>query len=369
MVLALGAAILVEAFPSHERGKALGWIGTAVSLGIITGPVLGGILISAFNWRAIFFVNIPVGMVATWLAIRNVPNTRPVPGQRFDTAGAMLMSISLFSLSLALTLGQEQGFASPRILAAFALALVTAVGFVVVELKVRSPMVELRLFRNPMLTVSVVTGFLVFACLSATFFLLPFYLEGVLGFEVGQVGLLMGAAPLMVGLISPIAGSLSDRIGIRPLTLAGLLIVGLSFAGFLTFDVDTSVPHYLVVAVSVGVGVAVFQSPNNSAIMGSVPREYMGLGGGLLSITRLLGQISGIAVLGSVWAANVAVASGGILPGGDASAASPVAQVAGLRATYAIAATIMLVAVGIGAWGLRRERLERMATSAAVAEA
>ena len=356
MVLALGSAILVEAFPSSERGKALGWIGTAVSLGIITGPVLGGLLISAFSWRAIFFVNLPVGIVGTILAIRYVPRTPPAPGQRFDFVGAFLFSASLFSVSLALTLGQTRGFASPLILGAFGLSVLAGAGFVIVELRVDSPMVELRLFRNPMLSVSVVTGFLVFSTLSATFFLFPFYLQGVLGFDIGTVGLLLGAAPLMVGVISPLSGALSDRIGIRPLTLAGLVILAVTFLGFQTFGVDTSIPHFLALVIPVGIGIAVFQSPNNSAIMGSVPPEYMGVGGGIMTLTRLLGQIAGIAVLGSVWAASVAAASGGSLPGGGASMADPAAQVAGLQTTYLIAAGIMVVAVIIGAWGLSKER-------------
>ncbi len=356
MVLALGSAILVEAFPSSERGKALGWIGTAVSLGIITGPVLGGLLISAFSWRAIFFVNLPVGIVGTILAIRYVPRTPPAPGQRFDFVGAFLFSASLFSVSLALTLGQTRGFASPLILGAFGLSALAGVGFVIVELRVDSPMVELRLFRNPVLSVSVVTGFLVFSTLSATFFLFPFYLEGVLGFDIGTVGLLLGAAPLMVGVISPLSGALSDRIGIRPLTLAGLVILAVTFLGFQTFGVDTSIPHFLALVTPVGIGIAVFQSPNNSAIMGSVPPEYMGVGGGIMTLTRLLGQIAGIAVLGSVWAASVAAASGGSLPGGGASMADAAAQMAGLQTTYLIAAGIMVVAVIIGAWGLSKER-------------
>ncbi|MEA1903113.1 MAG: MFS transporter [Actinomycetota bacterium] len=354
LILALGSAILVEAFPPHERGKALGWIGTAVSLGIITGPVLGGLLISAFEWRAIFFVNIPVGIFGTWLAIRNVPKTTPVPGQRFDIVGAVLMSVSLFAFSLALTLGQEQGFASLPILSAFAIAAVTAVAFVFVELRVSSPMIELRLFRNLMLTVSVITGFLVFAGLSATFFLLPFYLDGVLGFDVRTMGLLLGAAPLMVGVVSPMSGSLSDRIGIRRLTLLGLVIMTVTYFGFLTLSVDTTIPHFVALAIPLGIGIAVFQSPNNSAIMGSVPREYIGLGGGLLTITRLLGQISGIAVLGSVWAAATTAAAGGVLPDGGASATNPAAQVVGMHTTFLVVGGIMTLAVIIGAWGRRR---------------
>jgi EmrB/QacA subfamily drug resistance transporter len=369
LILALGAAILVEAFPAQERGKALGWIGTTVSLGIISGPVIGGILISSFSWRAIFFVNIPVGIIATYLALRYVPNTAPAKGQRFDVAGAALMSIALFALSLALTLGQDAGFSSPLILTGFVVSALSAVAFVIVELRSESPMLQLRLFKSPVLTVSVVTGFLAYSCLAATFFLLPFYLEGVLGFDVGQVGLLLGAAPLMMGLVSPISGTLSDRLGIRRLTLLGLVVIAAVYIGFTTFDVDTTAAHYLLLAVPLGIGVGVFNSPNNSAIMGSVPPEYMGIGGGLLTITRLLGQISGVAVLGSIWATSVAAASGGSLPPEGASAAERVAQVAGLHTTFIVAGVIMTASVLVGAWGMRREREDRLDPAVVTAEA
>jgi EmrB/QacA subfamily drug resistance transporter len=360
LILALGAAILVEAFPPNERGKALGWIGTTVSLGIVSGPVIGGLLISSFSWRAIFFVNIPVGIVGTYLALRHVPNTTPPRGQRFDLAGAILMSLSLFALSLSLTLGQEAGFTDPMIIGGFMVAVAAAIAFVVVELRVESPMLQLRLFRSPMLTVSVVTGFLAYSCLAATFFLLPFYLEGVLGFGVGQVGLLIGAAPLMMGIFSPISGTLSDRFGVRRLTLLGLLIISAAYLGFTTFDVDTTAAHYLLIAIPLGIGVGIFNSPNNSAIMGSVPPEYMGIGGGLLTITRLLGQISGVAVLGSIWATSVATASGGTLPPEGASGADPIAQVAGLHTTFIVAGIIMAASVLVGAWGMRRESRDRL---------
>lgn len=356
MILALGSAILIEAFPTSERGKALGWVMTAVSIGIITGPVLGGILISAFSWRAIFLVNIPVGIVGTWMALRYVTKTKPIPGQTFDFVGAFLMSVSLFSLSLALTVGQEAGFASPGILVAFGVSAVAAAAFVFVELRVESPMLEIRLFKTPMLTVGVVSGVLVFVCLSATFILLPFYLAGVLGFDVLAMGLLLGVAPLMMGIVSPLSGTLSDRIGIRRLTLIGLSIIALTYFGFLTLGTSSTAIHFALLAVPFGIGIGVFQSPNNSAIMGSVPPEYTGVAGGLLHLTRLLGQVVGIAVLGSIWAARVAAANGGVLPDGGATAADPVAQVAGLHAIFGIAAGIMVLAVVIGAWGLAKER-------------
>jgi len=355
MILALGSAILVEAFPSSERGKALGWVMTAVSIGIITGPILGGILISSFSWRAIFLVNIPVGIIGTWMAVRYVPKTRPIPGQSFDFVGALLMSASLFSLCLALTVGQDAGFTSPQILVAFGVAAVTAVMFVVVELRVDSPMLELRLFKTPMLTVGVVTGVLVFVCLSAIFILLPFYLAGVLGLDVLTMGLLLGVAPVMMGIVSPLSGTLSDRIGIRRLTLVGLTIISLTYIGFLTLNADSTGLHFIALAIPYGIGIGVFQSPNNSAIMGSVPPEYMGVAGGLLHLTRLLGQIVGIAVLGSIWAARVAAASGGVLPDGGATAADSAAQVAGLQTVFLIATGIMVMATLIGAWGMREE--------------
>jgi MFS family permease len=230
-------------------------------------------------------------------------------------------------------------------------------------------MLQLRLFRSPMLTVSVVTGFLAFSCLSATFFLLPFYLEGVLGFSVGTVGLLLGAAPLMMGVVSPISGTLSDRIGIRRLTLLGLVIIAGVYIGFTTVGLDTTAGQYLLLAIPLGVGVGAFQSPNNSAIMGSVPPEYMGIGGGLLTITRLLGQITGIAVLGSIWATSVSAASGGTLPPEGASAADPLAQVAGLHTTFIVAGVVMVASVIVGAWGMRRERHDRLRSSVVTAEA
>ncbi len=354
MVLALGSAILVEAFPDRERGKALGWIVTAVSVGIITGPILGGILLSIWNWRAIFLVNLPVGIVGTWMAVRFIPDTKPAPGQSFDLLGATLMGLSLFSLSLSLTLSQDSGFASPIVLAGFAVAAIAAAAFVFVELRVESPMLQLRLFKSPGLTVGVVTGILTFVCLSATFLLFPFYFSEVLQIDVLTMGFLLGITPLMMGMVSPISGALSDRVGVRAPAITGLLLISAIYFGFLTLGTETSLWHFAALAVPYGIGIGLFQSPTNSAIMGSVPSAYMGVAGGLLHLTRLMGQIVGIAVLGSIWAARVAASSGGPLPEGGATTAPPAALVAGFHTVFVIAGVIMLCAAAVAAWGLRR---------------
>jgi EmrB/QacA subfamily drug resistance transporter len=356
MVLALGISILTESFPPTERGKALGYIGTAVSLGIVTGPVVGGILIEAFDWRSIFLVNLPVGIIGTVLAIKYVPDVRPVPGQTMDFWGAGLLSSALLSLSLALTMGQQRGFDDLLILALLTAFFVLAAVFVRVELATQSPMIQLRLFRDPLLSVSVVSGFLVFAALSATFFLMPFYLEGVLGFDIGQVGILLGAGPLVLGIMAPISGTLSDKWGVRSLTLGGLFILSAVYLAFQLLSTETTWWQYVLIAVPLGAGVGIFQSPNNSAIMGSIPREYSGVGGGLLNLTRLLGQITGIAVLGSVWASRVLASSNEPVPGNNASAARDTIQVEALHFTFAIAATLIGAAAVIGLLALRKER-------------
>lgn len=367
MILALGAAIVVEAFPANERGKALGYVGSAVSVGIVSGPIIGGLIISTFGWRPIFLVNLPIGIIGTWLALKYTPRSQPAPGQKLDIWGSTLLCLTLLCFALALTLGQEAGFTSPEILGLFAVSVLAGVAFAMVQLRVESPMLDLRMFRSSMLTVSVVSGFLFFVCLASTFLLMPFFLQGVLGHPIGFVGVLLGATPLMMGIISPFSGTLSDRVGIRRLTVLGLAIVMISFSVLLTFTTETTVARYLLHAIPLGIGLGLFQSPNNSAIMGSVPPEYMGIGGGLLTMNRLLGVTTGVALLGSLWAASVASASGGVLPEGGASAASPTAQVAGLHTTYRVALVILAVSLAVNIWGLRKERRDRRLKTADLA--
>lgn len=365
MILALGPAILTEAFPFHERGKALGWIGTFVSIGVVTGPVVGGLLISAFDWRAIFFVNVPVGIVGLTMALRFVPATPPVGRQRFDYPGAALMSLTLLSISLAVTSGQELGYGSPVVLGLLGLGAVLAAGFVAVELGSPNPMIDLRMFRNRLLSVSIVTGFLTFVAIAAVFFLLPFYLEEVLGFTTRLTGFALGVPSLALGVVSPLAGSWSDRIGVRRLTFAGLVVLFFTYAGFQLLGTDTSFLAFSLLSLPVGIGMAIFQSPNNSAILGSVPREYMGIAGGMLALTRLLGQVVGVAVLGSVWAARVLAQAG---PGfvGDAASAPPVHQVEGLHDTAVVISVLVGLGVLAGWYGMRREsRDEATALTAA----
>ncbi|HKX73997.1 MAG TPA: DHA2 family efflux MFS transporter permease subunit [Acidimicrobiia bacterium] len=356
MILSLGAAILTEAFPAQERGRALGWIGTAVSVGVVTGPVVGGLLLASFSWRSIFLVNLPVGIVGTWLAWRHVPATPPHPGQRFDFLGASVLGGALLAFALGLTMAQNRGFADPVIIILLGMSVLLGGFFIRVERRHPHPMIDLRLFSNPLLTASVVTGYLTFVTVSAVFLLMPFYLENVLGLPIQQTGLVMAASPLALGIVAPIAGNLSDRLGVRGIALAGLIVLAVAYLRFTGLTVDLSIPAYLALAIPIGVGMGVFQSPNNVAIMSSVPPHYLGIGSGLLNITRLLGQITGAAALGSLWAARVRSHSGGTLPPGGATDAAAAAQVAGLHDTYLFAAALLGIATVIGWWAFGHDR-------------
>jgi EmrB/QacA subfamily drug resistance transporter len=358
MLMALGVAIVTEAFPPSERGKALGIIGSMVSIGIVIGPVLGGLLIGALSWHWIFFVNLPVGVVGTWMVLRFVPGLKPPGGQRFDLAGAGTLFVSLMALLIALTLGQQRGFAAPEVLALFGACLVLLVAFVVIERRSEQPMIDLTLFRNRLFNVNLITGFATFISVNGTIILMPFYLENVLGYSPEYVGFLLAVVPIAVGITAPISGTLSDRVGTRPITVVGLAIILGGFFAVSTLGLNTTALGYVLRFLPIGIGIGVFQSPNNSAIMGAVPRSRLGVASGLLSMTRTLGQTTGIATLSAVWAGFVASRAGGLLPGG-ATAAPAAAQVAGLIDTFHIILVLMGLAWVLAAWGLVQERRQR----------
>lgn len=363
LLLALGLAILTEAFPPTERGRALGIGGSIVSIGIVVGPTLGGLIIENISWHWIFFVNVPIGIAGGLMAWRYVPATQPAGRQQFDFGGAALLFMALLALLLGLTNGQREGFTSPLSLGLFAVSIVLLVAFGIVEWRHPQPIIELRLFRNRMFSVNLVTGFLIFVGLGSTL-LIPFYLENVLGYNVQQVGFLLAVVPIALGIVAPLSGALSDRMGSRPITVTGLFVTVFAYLSLSTLRVDSTALDFMWRYALIGIGVGMFQSPNNSAIMGSVPRERLGIASGLLAMTRSLGQTVGIAVLGATWAAFVFQAAGGTVPGG-ASEAAPVAQVIGLDRTMLVVAGITFIAFLLAAWTWYRESQDEKRSAAA----
>jgi EmrB/QacA subfamily drug resistance transporter len=358
MLLALGLGIVTEAFPPSERGLALGITGGLVSVGIVLGPTLGGILISLYSWRLIFYVNLPVGIAGTIMAMRYLPDVKPPGGQRFDFGGAAALLVSLLSFSIALTAGQELGFTDPLILILFATFVVFLILFVVIELRVEQPMVDLRLLNNANINVGLITGFVTFVAIGGTVILLPFYLGNVLGYTALQIGLLMAAVPIALGIVAPISGWLSDRYGTRPITVIGLIVLATGYLALGTLQADTSALGFVLRFLPIGIGMGIFQSPNNSAIMGTAPRRRLGIVSGMLAATRSLGQTTGVALIGAIWAARVFSYVGETISGG-ASGASGVDQAAGLQDTFRIATVFIILALLLAIWALIQERQSR----------
>ena len=356
MLMALGTALVTEAFPATERGKALGILGTLVSVGIIAGPTIGGLILESLTWHWLFFVNLPIGIIGVIMVTRFVPANQPGTKQTFDFLGAGILFVGLVSLLFALSLGQHNGFNNPLILILFTVSLIMAILFIRVELRIDQPMVDLTMFKNRMFSINLITGFLIFLASAGTMLIIPLYLQNILMHSPRVAGLMMAITPVTVAFISPLAGTLSDRIGSRLITSIGLGMILVGFISVSSLSAETSILGYVVRFIPIGIGVGLFQSPNNSAVMGSAPRERLGVASGLLSLTRTIGQTTGIAILGAFWESRVTVISGSP-PYQDVTAAPILAQVTGLQQTIYLDIAIIFVALIISLWALRQSRL------------
>jgi EmrB/QacA subfamily drug resistance transporter len=358
MVMALGTAIITEAFPPHEWGRALGITGSIVSVGIVIGPTLGGLILESFSWHWIFFVNLPVGIVGTWMVLRYVPAIKPKEKQRFDFLGALVLLASLLCLLLGMTIGQGRGFDDLLVLGLLAGSVILGVIFVRVELRASQPMVDLKLFRDRMFSVNLLTALMVFISSAGTVILMPFYLENVLGYDPRQVGLMLAVVPVMLGISSPISGVATDRYGTRRIATLGLVLLFIGYMSLRSLSTDTTALGYALRFVPIGLGFGTFQSPNNTAIMAAAPRQQMGVVSGMIAISRTLGQVIGIAILGAVWASLVVSHAGTPVPGG-ATEAPPALQVAALQDTFLIVSVIIAIAVALSVWGMLTAEKEK----------
>jgi len=355
MIMALGMAIVTEAFPPNERGRALGINGAIVSIGIIIGPSIGGLILDQFPWRWIFLVNLPVGLIGTLLVHKFVPNYKPVGGQIFDLPGAVTMFVGLLSFLLALTIGQRLGFTHYSVMILFVVFILCLIVFIRIETLAAQPMIDLNIFRSKLLTINLITGLMTFFSMGGITLLMPFYLQNVLDLPLREIGLLMIVTPISMGMIAPISGRLSDRYGSRPIVLIGLGFLILGYLGVSTLSVDSTWLDYIIRFVPIGIGMGTFQSPNNSAVMGSAPRNRLGVVSSMLSVTRTLGQTMGVAVLGAIWSGNVFSHAGKIYVEG-ATAAEPLAQVLGLRDTVFIVIGLLSIAFMLAVYALITDR-------------
>lgn len=313
MLMANGPAIITATFPSRERGGALGTLAMVVSAGLISGPSVGGFLIDNFGWRSIFWVNLPVGILGLLLAQKHIPadeepsdnkNTAQNPSPAFDWAGALLQTLLLVCFLLAfdppvITLSSSVTLLTPRWVLAVG-AFLFFMLFVWVERRAPAPLLDIGLLKNKTFVWSNLAGFLTFVAFSSVAVIMPFFLEQVMNFSPQTAGLLMTAVPIAILIVAPISGRLSDRHGSRGLAMVGtginaaafFLMAGL-FGGALGLHAGISRLGIVLALGAIGIATGLFQSPNNNAIMSSVPQNKLGVASAMLATVRNLGLVTG----------------------------------------------------------------------------
>ncbi len=345
---ALGMALVVEVFPGHERGRALGLTGGIVSVGLASGPALGGLIIGTLGWSWIFWINIPIGAIALITLIFFAPSAPPYKKeQSFDLAGALTLMLILACYALAMTKGQNKGFDQPLIYMFFTASAVGIISFLVLEKHVKQPMVDFSLFHNIFFALGILLGFATFILLGGTMFILPFFLKYVQDYSTQMIGLLLMVVPIGEGLISPIAGWLADRFGPLGIRLAGNILIMASCFSISTLQVDTSILDYIVRVIPFGLGVGTFQANNNTAVMGTVPVERLGIASGLLALSRTLGVTTGLPIIGAIFTAAVLSITGA--ESMDISSVAGKAINMGFNHTFYLAGLFMLLPVFLSA--------------------
>jgi len=303
MLQANSLAIIVLVVPGRALGRAIGLQGTAQALGLALGPSVGGLLLAAAGWRLIFLVNVPFGILGAVAAVLLVPRSRDLAARvRFDWAGLALFFPAVVALLSAISFGGQLGWGSPLILALFIGAVALGTVFFLREDLVANPMLDLALFRRARFSLGITSGLGSYLVMFGVLLLVPFYLERALGAGTARSGLELMAMPLAFAVVAPLAGRWADHVGARPLTVGGMAVVAAAL--FAMGALRPSTPGLVALIAVVGVGLGLFTSPNNAAIMGAAPDDQAGMASGVLNMTRGLGTALGLAVTASVFAGN-----------------------------------------------------------------
>lgn len=311
LLQANSVALITQVFRGRELGRALGIQAAVQAAAMALGPFVGAMLITLASWRFIFYVNVPIGIVGGIAAHLLLPRFHPDrTGQKMDYIGSALLIVALVGLVLAINTAQSRGWGSPLIRTEMLAGVACLVAFVIVELTVANPIIDLSIFRQYTLASGNITAFLAYYVLFTVLFLLPFYFEDVLGYGTAFSGIMLTAIPLSMGVLAPFAGYVCDRVGSRKLTVVGssMLALGsfmLALGSFtLSFSSNAVAAALLVMEmVILGAGLGIFTPANNRMIMAATPRDKFGVTGGLLNMMRALGVILGIDISGMIFVA------------------------------------------------------------------
>ncbi len=368
MMMVNSVAILTEVFPPHERGRALGLNAITWSFGGVFGPILGGIILTAADWRWIFFINVPIGIFGALWAYRALRETsKRTRGEKFDPVGAATFSLGLTALLIALTLGIEYSWTSLPIVTLFGVFLIMLAIFFWWEQRVKSPVLDLSLFTNRVYNFSVLAAMMQALGMFAVNFLIVFYLQGVRGYDALTAALLLIPLPVATSVMAPLGGWIADRIGARVPATIGLLIQGAALAWFIQLTPTT--PYWQIAAglALMGLGGGLFYPPNTRAAMNSAPMHRLGIASATLATLRQAGMVTSFALA-------LAVAAGSLprdvmmqlFVGNNVTLGSQPMQafVIGMHSAFVVSLALCLIAATISMVRGKEERRRRVVSPA-----
>jgi EmrB/QacA subfamily drug resistance transporter len=337
-MMAVPVALVGETVPKDKTGRAMGLLGTMSALGTTLGPSLGGVLIAGFGWRATFLANLPLGILSLYLTHRHMPpshsDRKSVPA-RVDMFGTALLGLTLAAYALSMTTGRGR-FGSQN-LALLVAAVLGATLFVIVEARTASPLVDLRIFRNPALRASLATSAMVSTVMMSTLVVGPFYLSRALGLQAVAVGLVMSAGPLVAALAGVPSGRMVDRFGAMRMTIAGLVVMPAGCLALCFAPALAGAFGYIGAIVVVTAGYALFQAANTTAAMAEIGPDQRGVVSGMLNLSRNLGLVTGASAMAALFALASAAA--------DPATAPSQAVARGMQITFLAAAMISMTAL------------------------
>ncbi|SHK75188.1 drug resistance transporter, EmrB/QacA subfamily [Anaerocolumna jejuensis DSM 15929] len=365
VIQAVGAAglmsnsqgIITQVFPDNERGRALGINGAFVALGSLVGPSLGGFIVDYTKWEYIFWINIPIGIIVVILSLKLLPRSKNKLDEKVDLPGSLLFLVFIVLLFGGLGQVQQLGFSSPSVLISLFVSVILFCLFIRREKRIEMPLLELSLFHSKWFSISLICSFITFLAIFCSNIVMPFYLQDALGLSPKNAGAFLSIYPLVLALAAPVSGYISDKIGSEILTLIGLCLIS---AGLLLMSTLDASPNYWAMGIYVGImslGNALFQSPNTSLVMSTLPRNKLGIGGSISALVRNLGMIVGITLATTLLYQSMSAKVGHHVS--DIAAAGTPAFIFAMRIVYLTAFAICLVGAFITAFRLFSRKKER----------
>ena len=308
LILALSMAIATELTPKKRLGKIMGVLSTITALGIASGPTIGGLLLSAFGWQSMFLVNIPFGIIAYGLGYKYIMNSTVKKHLSIDWVGIILLAVTLSCYCIGVTMIEKSGFGNPIVLTLLAVTVIGIFTFIQFEKRITHPLINLAIFKNRLISKNLVATVLVYTVIITTVILPSFYLSKAAHYNLMHVGLIMSFGPLVTVSLSMYAGKIADRYGAKNVMFYGVITIAIGCFCMSTVTPADNIVGYLWRIGIIALGLNFFKTPNNTVIMEAAKPDQRGLLSGFLSLSRILGQITGTTVMGVIFAVLSGVA-------------------------------------------------------------